>query len=854
MLAAINPSEAVVEVGSSSDLSTTFRHTCANISIEKVNTKETLPKSTAIDASHRSSMERPGAFNPWDEATCVRDLKRKKYFPASSKDPNAEETMGRWPAVLKACIDGGANLALSALGAGVFYLQRALVDYEIMSMAEIRAYVPPVTTGADTTTSLNKQGNDKLHRLSQEREIIEDGLGEVAEVEHMSLDGITLENLEILVNLSDGKVKGSLWSKINRTKTPHGARLLKGWLLRPLFKKPDIDRRACAVTEIATGAPALAMTEARAVLKKVGDLERLLSRVHSMGNVEAGHPINRQVLYEGKTHTKRKVKDFSGLLSGLKMVERVGTIFEDTEVRSPLLLKVMKKQSSGGLFPDMRELLQWFVDNFDVEKAKDGAFTPIRGMEEKYDQAVDDVEACKVELARLQDEYCATVKGSRGHFKYVNIRPDSKDKYLIELPVHVKVPSTFIVKGKRGSGNKQVNKYYTQEVEEVVGRLNDAYAREADGRADGLAAIFRKFDSHRNVWNVAVMVSGMLDALSSLAEVSGQPGWSQPTILEPSAGNTGCLSIKGGVHPCVDTTHSGDDFVPNDMTIGGSTPRVLLLSGPNMGGKSTLLRQTCLISILGQMGCHVPAFGAEICPVDRIFTRLGASDKLLEGQSTFFVELSETAAALRGATSRSLVIMDELGRGTSTFDGTAIAHAVIKHLVEDCRCLTMFATHYHSLLADWSGEDCVKLGHMKCFVEDQKNITFLYQLGDGPCPKVREEEKRHYSFHPGKTSSLSHPYPYNLFLTHIYIPRSHARAPYIQSFGINVARLAGIPEEVLEIAGKKSEEFGEEMRQRELSNSVRASGHKLLKRLREAASKEDAEKVRAIVAEIQRGL
>ena len=187
-----------------------------------------------------------------------------------------------------------------------------------------------------------------------------------------------------------------------------------------------------------------------------------------------------------------------------------------------------------------------------------------------------------------------------------------------------------------------------------------------------------------------------------------------------------------------------------------------------------MLRQTCTIAILAQIGCFVPAESCQLTPIDRIFTRLGASDKILLGQSTFFVELAETAAALRGATSRSLVIMDELGRGTSTFDGQAIASATIKHLVERSQCLTLFATHYHALLEEWKDHPMVRLGHMECMVEDndenedanEQRITFLYTLGDGVSPK---------------------------------------------SFGINVARLAGLPEAVLSKAKRISSEFEAEV-------------------------------------------
>jgi DNA mismatch repair protein MSH6 len=201
-----------------------------------------------------------------------------------------------------------------------------------------------------------------------------------------------------------------------------------------------------------------------------------------------------------------------------------------------------------------------------------------------------------------------------------------------------------------------------------------------------------------------------------------------------------------------------------------------------------------LVSILAQIGGFVPAEYCELTPIDRIFTRLGASDRILLNQSTFFVELAETAAALRGASRRSLVIMDELGRGTSTFDGTAIASAAVQHLVERNKCLTLFATHYHSLLEEWKDNPNVALGHMECLVDedreeaggDDANITFLYTLGKGVCPK---------------------------------------------SFAINVARLAGLPKDVLIKAKRISAEFELEMSTAETSQS--AAPHAVVKQKRD---------------------
>jgi len=339
---------------------------------------------------------------------------------------------------------------------------------------------------------------------------------------------------------------------------------------------------------------------------------------------------------------------------------------------------------------------------------------------------------------------------------------------------------------------KQVNKYSTPVVEQLVQQMEQAIVIKMEGKAAGMKLVFARFDSTRSAWMAATQATAMLDVLGSLAQIAVQPGFSRPRIMDCTPSSKPGIEILQGRHPCVNSTstHSGGDFIPNDLILGSKfesedqfadgdihnqgDSSVLLLSGPNMGGKSTLLRQTCLIAILAQIGSYVPAERCSLTPVDRIFTRLGASDRILCGQSTFFVELAETAAAVRGATRRSLVIMDELGRGTSTFDGTAIASATVKHLVERNGCLTLFATHYHSLLEDWKNEPTIKLGHMECIVEEdddddterKNSITFLYTLSDGPCPK---------------------------------------------SFGVNVARLAGLPDDVLQRAKRVSSQFEAEM-------------------------------------------
>lgn len=256
----------------------------------------------------------------------------------------------------------------------------------------------------------------------------------------------------------------------------------------------------------------------------------------------------------------------------------------------------------------------------------------------------------------------------------------------------------------------------------------------------------------------------------------------RPKVLLPgdNGQSSPFLDLRGSRHPCVTKTFFGDDFIPNDIAIGcpggeeeeggaeGSHAPCVLVTGPNMGGKSTLMRQCGLVVVLAQLGCYVPAESLSFTPVDRIFTRLGASDRIMAGESTFFVELSETASILHHGTLHSLVLLDELGRGTATYDGTAIASAVVKELAEKICCRTLFSTHYHSLVEDYSNNFAVRLGHMACMVENecedpsQETITFLYKFIAGACPK---------------------------------------------SYGFNAARLANLPESVIQAGHKKAKEF-----------------------------------------------
>ncbi|XP_058109461.1 DNA mismatch repair protein MSH6-like [Magnolia sinica] len=244
---------------------------------------------------------------------------------------------------------------------------------------------------------------------------------------------------------------------------------------------------------------------------------------------------------------------------------------------------------------------------------------------------------------------------------------------------------------------------------------------------------------------LGLMSDAELDVLISLAIASGyyEGPTCRPTIIDISCSREAvpCLAAKSLGHPVLRSDALGKcSFVPNDVNVGGvGHPSFILLTGPNMGGKSTLLRQICLTVILAQIGADVPAESFELSPVDQIFVRMGARDHIMAGQSTFLTELSETAAMLSSATNNSLVALDELGRGTSTSDGQAIAESVLEHFVQKIKCRGIFSTHYHRLAVDYEEDPHVSLCHMACQVGKGvggvEEVIFLYRLTPGACPK-----------------------------------------------------------------------------------------------------------------------
>uniref|UniRef100_A0A8C3U129 DNA mismatch repair protein n=1 Tax=Catharus ustulatus TaxID=91951 RepID=A0A8C3U129_CATUS len=696
----------------------------------------------------------------WNASKTLKVLLEEGYF----KEKQNSENGCSLPSVIKSLtsesdslgLTPGENseLALSALGGCVFYLKKCLIDQELLSQANFEEYVP-----VDITTAKTMSSSSLFARTGQ----------------RMVLDGVTLMNLEVLQNGTNGTIEGTLLERIDSCCTPFGKRLLKQWLCAPLCNPKSINDRLDAVEDLL--AVPDKMSEVSECLKKLPDLERLLSKIHSIGSPlkSQNHPDSRAIFYEELKYSKKKIADFLSALEGFKVMNEIVDLME--EVASDFKSKVLKQlltrkaKNPNGRFPDLSaELTRWDTA-FDHNQArKTGVITPKAGFDPDYDGALHNIKAVEEDLQKYLDKQRKLLG-----CKSMQYWGTGKNRYQMEIPesaISRNLPQEYELRSSR----KGYKRYWTKEIEKMLAAMVNAEERRDAALKDCMRRLFYNFDKNSKDWQTAVECIAVLDVLMSLAHYSqgGDGPLCRPVILLPMDNAPPFLELRNSRHPCITKTFFGDDFIPNDIVIGSkdegssSEASCVLVTGPNMGGKSTLMRQAGLLVVMAQLGCYVPAEACRLTPIDRVFTRLGASDRIMAGESTFFVELSETSSILQHATEHSLVLVDELGRGTATFDGTAIASAVVKELAERIRCRTLFSTHYHSLVEDYSHCGAVRLGHMACMVENesedpsQETITFLYKFIEGACPK---------------------------------------------SYGFNAARLADIPEEVIQQGHRKAKEF-----------------------------------------------
>ncbi|RMD44286.1 hypothetical protein DV735_g888, partial [Chaetothyriales sp. CBS 134920] len=539
-----------------------------------------------------------------------------------------------------------------------------------------------------------------LRTLKIERELITLGnftwFDPIRKASSLVLDGQTLINLEVFANTFDGGVDGTLFQLLNRCITPFGKRMFKQWVCHPLMDTKKINARLDAVDSL--NADSKVRDRFTSQMSKMPDLERLISRVHA---------------------TTCRAAEFVRVLEGFEQIDYTISLLRDGSSQAPDQDSVIGQLIHG--MPELESRLKFWETAFDRAKAKDGnILVPERGIESDFDDSQDVIEQLESDLQSILQEQRKSL-GSNA-IKFVDV---GKEVYQLEVPARIKVPKNW----DQVSAISGAKRWYFAELRAKVRELQEAQETHSQIVKDVAVRFYKRFDENYDIWLAAVKIMAQLDCLISLAKASaslGQPSC-RPEFIDDERSVLDLVDLR---HPCL--MENVDDFIPNDIQLGGHNPNLTLLTGANAAGKSTVLRMTCIAVIMAQIGCYLPCSSARLTPVDRIMSRLGAQDHIFAAQSTFFVELAETKKILTEASPRSLVILDELGRGTSSHDGVAVAQAVLHHLASHVGCLGFFATHYHSLGAEFRYHPEVEMKRMAILVDDEeRRVTFLYRLENG---------------------------------------------------------------------------------------------------------------------------
>lgn len=524
----------------------------------------------------------------------------------------------------------------------------------------------------------------------------------------MLLDSSTLRNLELLRNIKDGSSRGTLLNVLDQTITAMGSRLLKKWLKEPLLNQEIIEQRLMALSSLLK--QTIAREEIRELLERVYDLERLISRVN-YGNATPRDLLSLKYSLKQIPLIKSKLNVLeSSLLAEIWSMpaaeEVIGLIELSIREEAPVTVR------EGGMIKP----------SFNPEL---GQLQDLKLNSKKYLQELEEREKEKTGISTLHLGFTQVF----GYFLEVT-------KKNLSL-----VPPTYI--RKQTTANSE--RYITEELKEIEEKILGAEERIVELEYDLFQEVLRKVAGFTLPIQESARKLAVLDVLCSLAKVAQENNYCLPEFVSQSV-----VQLKNSRHPVVEKMETS--FITNDVMLGEG--EMMLITGPNMSGKSTLMRQVALIVLMAQMGSYVPTERAVLGIVDRIFTRVGAFDDLTAGQSTFMVEMNETAAILNNATERSLIILDEIGRGTSTFDGVSIAWSVAEHLYNKIRARTLFSTHYHIL--NKLAERFFKVKNYNLAVREQKGeVIFLRKLIEGGTD---------------------------------------------QSYGVYVAKLAGMPREVVERA------------------------------------------------------
>lgn len=511
---------------------------------------------------------------------------------------------------------------------------------------------------------------------------------------YMNIDGTSLENLEVLANNDDGSNRGTLVKLVTRAQTPMGKRKMRSWLMVPLAQASNINARLDSVDFVLENGDFRSQVEK--ALAELPDTERLLARV--------------------KSGTLR----FRDFVKVVELLEKIG------EMRS--LIEFVPQQTAlhtalNNIPTDLAATIGEWEDAFDRRKALDDEVVPSKGVDSDFDHL-------QLIMDGLEQQLEAELKQIRSQFgsREVVFKDLGKEIYLIELPVRLtsQVPDDWV---QMGSTSK-VKRYWSPEVKKLARKLMEQRENHKLVCALLKSNLYRRFSEKSDMYRRAVDAVANVDCLLGLVrvlELMGSP-LVRPEFIDSDVGSIEFKELRNPMHLLL-------NFIPNSVSLGGENACLGLLTGANAAGKLTLMRTTAIGVILAQLGCYVPCEQARLVPVDRIMTRLGASDNILGGHSTFYVELAETKKVLAQATNKLLVIIDELGRGGLSSDGYAIAEAVLYHLATHIQPLGYFATHFGGLVDAFSNHPQVDAVRMAIDFDDaNRRITFLYKLEPGRAP------------------------------------------------------------------------------------------------------------------------
>ncbi|HET7790417.1 MAG TPA: DNA mismatch repair protein MutS [Gemmatimonadales bacterium] len=527
----------------------------------------------------------------------------------------------------------------------------------------------------------------------------------------LPLDEMTRRNLELVEPLRAGAEGATLLHVLDRTVTPMGARLLRHWLLAPLVSAEAINARLDAVQVLADDPRG--RDRLREALDGVRDLERLA------GRAALGRATPREL--GALRDSLQRLPDVRGAVDGLDARERSRLLESDAE-RFDLLADLAD------------ELARALVDRPPADAEEGDAIRA--GYDAELDALTDARDGGKRYIAGLQ-----TRERERTGIGSLKVGFNRVFGYYLEVtrPHLARVPEDY----ERRQTLAGAERFVTRELKEYEAKVLGAEERIATRQAEVVDALRKRVAAGIARVQGSAATIARLDVWASLADLAQRERYVRPEVHQGFG-----LSLEGSRHPVVERMMAREAFIPNDVALDDGA-RVIVLTGPNMAGKSTLLRQVGLIVVMAQMGAFVPAARASIGVVDRLFTRVGASDNLVRGQSTFMVEMSETSAILHGATAKSLVLLDEIGRGTSTYDGVAIAWAVTEFLHNVLGAKTIFATHYHELT-----QLTEELAHARNFnvavKESGEDVVFLHRLEPGGAD-------RSYGIHVGRLAGLPAP-------------------------------------------------------------------------------------------------